>query len=180
MSPSSLQSPYIEKLLSNLQFQGYTNNCGPTTAATVCNALLNLDLRGPELAEQMNRIVWKGIVPKVRRIPNSATLPWGMVDIFHLQGLQSKWRLFARTSYLFEGLARGLILMPMIGSLKPFSAHVMTLVAWDREKGFGFANTAYEQRDIFWETDPRFRATWGTFKKSWMVTGHLLVMAKYG
>lgn len=180
MTAKLVRSPYTEKILSRLQFQGYTNNCGPTTTATVCNALLDLDIKGPELAEQMNQMVWRGILPLIRRIPNSATLPWGMVDIFLSHGLRARWRILTRPSALFEGLEQGNILMPVIGSLKPLSAHVMTMVAWEPGKGFGFANTAYDERDVFWETDPRFQKTWGTFQQSWKVTGRMLVEVEHG
>jgi hypothetical protein len=180
MAPSRVLSPHTDIILSSLQFQGFTNNCGPTTTAIVLNALCGLTLNGPELAEQMNKMVWRGVLPVVRRIPNSATLPWGMVDVFRSHGMKATWRIFTRTSHLFEGLARGKILMPVIGSIKPVSAHVMTLVAWDQKDGWGFANTAYDEHKIFWESDPRFMQTWGSFSKSWRVTAHLLVEAKHG
>ena len=177
---AAIQSPYTSKILSSLQWQGYTNNCGPTTTATILNALRGLDLKAPDLAESMNKMVWRGPLPVVRRIPNSATLPWGMVDVFRSNGMKAYWNILTLTSHLYEGLARGHILMPMIASSKPVSAHVMTLVAWDPEKGWGFANTAYDEKEIFWESDPRFKSAWGTFQGAWDLTAHLMVEAVYG
>jgi hypothetical protein len=160
MSPTPLQSPLAAKVLECLQFQGQRNDCGPFTTATIINALHGKGLDPIELAEKMNKPAWRGPLFVVRRVPNWATFPWGIVDVLREHGLNARWRLFTPASRLFEGLARGQVLMPIIGEWKPMWAHVMTLVAWDPERGWGFANTQYDHRQIDWHPDKRFRHQW--------------------
>jgi hypothetical protein len=86
-------------------------------------------------------------------------------------GLEAHWRIFTPQRRLFEGLARGDILMPMIGAWKPLWAHVMTLIAWDPARGWGFANTQYSHHNIYWVPDQ-------TFQREWRALGHLMVWAR--
>ena len=161
-------SPYAPALLSALQCQGNTNNCGPFTTATVLNGLHKKSLNGAVLADEMNRVRWDGVVPVVRRVPNSATFPWGMVDIFRRYNMDATWSLFTRVDDLIKLLEHGDILMPMIGQWRPPTGHVMTLIAWDDEVGFGFANTQYESKEIYWLKSEEFI-------KKWKNMGNLLV-----
>ena len=57
----------------------------------VVNALRNEDLDGFDLAEKMNKPRLRGIFPIIRRWPNSATFPWGMIDVFRDHGLKARW-----------------------------------------------------------------------------------------
>lgn len=170
MSSKPIYSPHTEKILNALQYQGMTNNCGPFTTATILNALRGLEILGDQLALEMNRPVWRGPLFVVRRVENWATFPWGMADVMREHGLTSSWRLFTNPETLKEYLEQGRVLMPMIGEWKPLWAHVMTLVAWDPDKGWGFADTRYTHHDLTWESDERFR-------RYWRATGRLLVMA---
>ena len=161
-------SPHAQKVLDALQWQGARNDCGPYTTATVLNALLGTQTQADDLAEEMNRPAWRGILLVVRRIPNWATFPWGMVDVFRRQGLKASWRFFASQEALKAGLAEGKILMPISGSWKEKWAHVMTLVAWDEDQGFGFANTQFNHHNIDWHAEE-------AYIKEWKASGHLLV-----
>lgn len=165
---SSLFSPHVAHLLGALQYQGQSNDCGPYTTATVINALLGLSLEAAELAQQMNRPVWRGPLFIVRRIPNWATFPWGMADVLRQYGLNACWRPFASVAYLLRGLQRGNVLMPVLGGWRPLWAHVMTLIAWSVERGWGFANTQFDHHDIHWLSDSLFR-------RQWRAMFHLLV-----
>lgn len=171
MTAAPIESPHTSVFLASLQFQGTSNDCGPYTTATVLNALRGLDIRAADLAQQMNKPIWRGPLLVIRRIPNWATFPWGMVDVFRSYGLQASWHPFTPVQYLFETLGRGRVLMPMIGAWKPLWAHVMTLVAWDPLQGWGFANTQVEDHKIYWLSDK-------TFKTQWQAMGHLLVEVK--
>jgi hypothetical protein len=166
-------SPLSDKLLRALQCQGQSNDCGAYTTATVLKALRGLELPGDELARKMEKPVRRGLLPVVRKIPNSATLPWGMVDVFREYGLPARWGFFSNPDYLKQQLDRGAILNPIIGSWKPLWAHVMTLVAVDPQQGWGFANTQYPHHDIHWLPDP-------TFTHQWKAMAHLLVEIKSG
>ena len=157
---SRLLSPRTGILLEKLQCQGQSNDCGAFTSATVLNALLGLNIIGDKLANEMETPVWRGLVYLVRKIPNSATLPWGMKDIFKIHGLKAHWHLFSSEDYLKQALTLDKILMPIIGSWKPISAHVMTLVAWDEEQGWGFANTQFQHHDIHWVDAQKFSKQW--------------------
>jgi hypothetical protein len=160
LPPSPIYSPHTSPLLASLQCQGQSNDCGPYTCATVINALLGLSLEAAELAQQMNRPRWRGAWFVVRRLPNWATFPWGIVDVLREHGLNASWRPFAKTAYLLEGLQQGYVLMPILGGWRPLWAHVMTLVAWDVEKGWGFANTQFAHHDIHWLSDVLFQGQW--------------------
>jgi hypothetical protein len=162
-------SPYADKILDALQYQGHRNDCGPFTTATVLNALRGLNLDALALSNEMDKPVWRGIVYVVRRVPNWATFPWGMVDVFRSYGLHARWRLFAGTKYLKESLPQGKVLMPIIGQWRPSAwAHVMSLVAWDDTLGWGFANTQHKHHNIEWRTNQEIL-------HRWKAMGHLLI-----
>ena len=166
---ATIFSPHQEKILNALQYQGQRNDCGPFTTATVINALRGLNLDAIQLSDEMDKPVWRGIVYVVRRIPDWATFPWGMVDVFRSYGLSARWRPFATTQYLKDTLPQGITLMPIIGEWRPSAwAHVMTLVAWDEALGWGFANTQYNHHHIDWHPNEQFL-------HQWKAMGHLLV-----
>lgn len=167
MSPA-IYSPQSSKILASLQYQEQRNDCGPFTTATVLNALRNLNISAINLADDMNRPVWRGPLFVVRRVPNWATFPWGIVDVLRSYGLQASWRLFTPKEYLRQSIGTGTILMPIIGSWKPLWAHVMTLVAWDEEMGWGFANTQYDHHNVDWHSDE-------SFTRQWKAMGRLLI-----
>jgi hypothetical protein len=161
-----IQSPFTPQLLENLQYQGTSNDCGPYTTATVINTFRKQNLIGDELAKQMNKPRLRGIVPIIRRVPNWATLPWGMVDVFRDYSFRSRWWFRAPVQYLKPALNAGKILMPIIGEWRPKPwAHVMTLVAWHPEKGWGFANTQYQDKKITWRSDQDFQEKWNNYAR---------------
>jgi hypothetical protein len=121
----------------------------------------------------MNRPVWRGPMYVVRRVPNWATFPWGIADVLAEYGLKAYWHFFASPKDLWTGLGRGDVLMPVIGAWKPLWAHVMSLVAWDPQRGWGFANTQYNHRDIHWLADE-------VFQRQWRAMARLLVRAPTG
>jgi hypothetical protein len=166
---SAIISPHKDKILSALQYQGQRNDCGPFTTATVINALLGLNIDAIQLSNEMDKPVWRGAVYVVRRVPDWATFPWGMVDVFRSYGLSARWRLFARISFIKKALPEGKVLMPIIGEWRPSAwAHVMTLVGWDKEQGWGFANTQHNHHKVDWKPDE-------VVSKQWKAMGHLLV-----
>lgn len=163
-----ITSPHATAVLRALQYQGSSNDCGPFTTATVLNALRGLGIQAAELAELMDRPVWRGPRFVIRRIPNWATFPWGMVDVFRSYGLTASWRIFAKPELLLDNLQRGRLMMPVVGSWRPLWAHVMTCVTWQPDKGYGFANTQYDHHDIFWLEE-------STFLQQWRAMGRILI-----
>ncbi len=164
-------SPHSSDILAALQFQGQSNDCGPYTTAIVLNAMLGLNIDAAQLARQMDRPVWRGPRFVIRRVPNWATFPWGIADVLREHGLEASWRFFTPTDRLYEGLEKGYILIPVIGSLKPLWSHVLTLVAWDPQQGWGVANTQFSHHNIHWVGDDYFKSRWN-------VMLHLLVEVK--
>jgi hypothetical protein len=171
MPAAQITSPHIDAILAALQHQGSSNDCGPYTTATVLNALLDLNLDGDQLAQQMDKPIWRGPRFVIRRVPNWATFPWGIVDVMQEFGIRSNWRVFESKNHLHLALSQGTILMPILGSLVPLWAHVMILVAWDHHKGWGFANTQFNHQNVYWVTD-------GYFTSHWNAMVHLLIEAK--
>jgi hypothetical protein len=163
-----IESQYARQILEKLQYQGSRNDCAPYTIATVVNALKGESLAGDQLGQEMNIIRWRGPLPIIRRIRNWATFPWGMVDVFRDHGLAAQWWLFVPREYLRPALANGHILMPVIADWRERWAHVMTLIAWDEAKGWGFANTQRNNNQIDWFAAERFY-------KLWQAAGRLLV-----
>lgn len=173
MTSKSIISPHKTDILNKLQYQGESNDCGPTTAATVVNALRNTNLDALELSKRMNKPGRIGCFPVIRRIPNWATFPWGMVDVFKEHGLEAAWGFNRSSKYLRERLERGVVLMPIIGSWKPLWAHVMVLLVCTAGHHWGFANTQYKQRQIYWVRDE-------IFQQQWRAVGRLLVEINWG
>jgi hypothetical protein len=155
-----LNSPYKAAILNALQYQGNRNDCGPFSTATVINALLGSNLNAIELAHEMDRPVWRGPNFIIRRVPNWATFPWGIVDIFRSYGLKASWKLFATIDELIQALPQGVVMLPIIGEWRPLWVHIITLVAWDPLQGWGFANTQDEHHLISWLSDETFRTRW--------------------
>jgi hypothetical protein len=155
-----LHSPHEATIINALQWQDATNNCAPYTIATIISAFSGSFIDGAWLATQMNKPAWRGIVPVIRRIPNWATFPWGMVDVLHEYGFQAHWRINSSTDYLRNSIQRGNVPIPVIVSWRPMWAHVMSLLAWDSAGRWGFANTQINDKNINWITDDYFMSHW--------------------
>ena len=168
VGPQAIISPHALSLLSSLQYQGRRNDCGPFTIATVLGALTGSAPDGVRIAEEMNRPTWRGLLPVIRRIPNSATFPWGMVDFFRRCGLPARWRFLRSSAYLRAALPGRKVLLPVVGGLLPPWAHIMSLVLYDSLGGWGFANTQRDDQRIHWMDDQ-------TFESQWRAMGRLLI-----
>ena len=168
MTTKIISSPHKNIILTKLEHQGGSNDCGPATAATVINSLRKTNLNSKALAQKMNKPRKVGILPIIRRIPDWMTFPWGMVDIFHEYGLYASWKINSSFDYLKESMVQGKIVMPIVGSWRPLWSHVMTLLVCSPGKHWGFANTQHELPEIFWVQDHIFR-------RQWRVMGNLLV-----
>jgi hypothetical protein len=171
MPSAALHSPHQSKLLESLYFQGMSNDCGPYTTATVLKAIRGLELNPAELARRMEKPVWRGPIFVVRRVPNWATFPWGIADVLREHGLNARWRFFTSPDEVFANLERGDIVMPVIGSWRPVWAHVMTLVVWEPQEGWGFANTQYNHQNVHWVPEE-------VFQRQWRAMGRLVIFAQ--
>jgi len=153
-------SPYLHPLLRAHQYQGNSNDCGPFSTAIVLNALLGLDLGGRELARRMNNPHWLLFIPIIRRIPDWATFPWGIVDMLRSFRLHAGWRLFSSPAQLLTGLFEGQIVMPIFGGWNPLWAHTTILAAYHNILGWGLINPANASGGLQWLSNDEFLPAW--------------------
>jgi len=153
------------------QYQAQSNDCAPHTIAIVVNALKGQELlKGDEVAKAMNKPRLRlGILPLIRRIPDWATFPWGVVDEFRQHGIKARWRMGANVGDLRRALDEDRIPMPIIGEIKISGtwAHIKPLVEIDPGQGYGFVDPA-----------STFAQTWqkpADFEQQWANFGHILV-----
>lgn len=167
---NALQSPHLPRLLTAHRHQGESNDCAPFTVSMVVGALLQRPVQGEALARRLNRPRWRGLLPVVRRIPNGATFPWGVVDALREEGLPARWYILATETLLRQTLARGGLPLPIFGAWWPrLWAHVAVLAAWDPVRGWGFVDPAHPRAEVVWRSADAFRRLWGAF-------GRLLVV----
>lgn len=117
-------------------------------------------IQGEEIASELNKPRWHFGIPILRRIPNWATFPWGLIDILKLRGVQVHWKIMESKQGLFSALNTDIIPIVIIGSIIPFWSHILILVASDDEKGWGFVDPAIPTREIHWFTDNYFLFHW--------------------
>jgi hypothetical protein len=55
-----------------------------------------------------------------------------------------------------------MVLMPIIGSWKPMWAHVMTLLVYSPDRGWGFGNTQFQHHNLHWVSEQAFEWQWDT------------------
>jgi hypothetical protein len=156
-------SPYLNLLQSEHQFQGNSNDCGPFCAAILLNAFKQLDVSGAELAKQMNRLVWNGVFPKIRRIPGWATFPWGIVDVLKEAEFESHWQMFKSISDIYPLITKPVITVVVIGEFHPLWSHYKILAAHESLKGWGFVNPAFPSGDLQWDTHSYFYTHWRNY-----------------
>jgi hypothetical protein len=161
-------SDHMSAILAAHQCQGRTNDCGPFAAAIVINALTGREVSGARLARRMDRPVWRGVRPIVRRLPRHATFPWGMVDVLRDHGLDASWRFGAAAGGLLRSVDAGAIVLPVVGSWRPRWAHYMVLLAYHRDRGWAFADPQHRNGALVWRTD-------AVFRRQWRAYGHTVV-----
>lgn len=159
-------------------WQRDTNDCGPHVVAMAINFWRGNDERdATAIAQEMNRprvgVDFPPLV--VRRIPNWATFPWGMVDMLRLHGIPARWRFLASEDHLFRALDQNRLVMPIYG--EPFRridgrwrgwSHVVHLIGWDAER----------QQYLFVDSSQRVAPTTmprDDFLRKWRNMGRLLV-----
>ncbi|GAB4475044.1 MAG: hypothetical protein Kow0088_11530 [Anaerolineales bacterium] len=153
-------SPFAEQIIQHILHQGNRNDCAPFTAATLIHTFTDQRIDPIALAHEMNRIVWRHGLPRIRRLPNWATFPWGVVDILQQYGLSARWQFLQSLPEMLNRLSTPIIYLPIILSWRPLWAHILTLVAYRAGRGFGFANTQLPYQKIDWIAEDRFLKLW--------------------
>ena len=162
------------------QYQGDTNDCGPTSVAIAVNALSGeFQLEGPVVAQEMSRLgfEWKPL-PRVvlPRIPNWATFPWGIVYYLRKRGFQARWRPFGTLERLERNLRSDLMTMVMVG--EPWRWEGLSYAGWAHVKllfgrlpgrGFLFVDPGFQRstksdrlefHGLFWQPEDEFLQLW--------------------
>ncbi len=163
------------------QYQGETNDCGPTCAAIAANALLGeVRFQGAEVAREMNRPAFEARpLPHVvvRRVPNWATFPWGITHYLGQHGIPARWRLLNPVETLGRNLREDRISIVMLG--QPLRrrgwryagwSHAKILFGHTPERGLLFVDPRYRRQPeadnpwarwgLFWQKEREFLRLW--------------------
>jgi hypothetical protein len=158
-----IESLFRNSLAQLHQFQDTSNDCGPYCTAMVINFLKVVSLSGEELGRKMDKMVWRRGVPIIRRVPNWATFPWGIVDRLKEDNISARWRIFQSEEKLLERLPNQVILIVIIGELCPMWTHYKILVARDEDLGWGFLDPSNKNGNTYWDTHTYFKSCWNNF-----------------
>ncbi|MEA3309329.1 MAG: C39 family peptidase [Chloroflexota bacterium] len=154
------------------QHQGTTNNCGPTSLAIAANAIRGqTQLQGPIVAQELSTPKFRvRPIPHlvIRRIPNWATFPWGIVDYLHQQGLTAHWAVGGTEERLQHNLATEQITIVLIGELWSWRrwhytgwAHFKVLYGFTTGRGYLFVDPARgDKHGLSWQTTAEFLQQW--------------------
>jgi hypothetical protein len=161
------------------QFQGNTNNCGPTSTAIAANAYLNKRLySGEMIAQELNN--WWKYFPKLLfpRINNWATFPWGIVQYLKKLNISARWGIHGNLERLKRNILAERITIVIAGN--PFVwkdgkyygwGHTKVLFGYSPGKKFYFVDPGYElqisnsleSQGIFCQTEEEFLSQWKNF-----------------
>ena len=153
------QSPFLKNLSQNHQFQGQTNNCGPFCTAMVINTIHDSQLTGQQVAEKLNDPRQKPWYQPLRRIPDSATFPWGITAYLADHGINAQWRMFVPIIQLADYLNQGKLIIILTASIPHFSAHYRILVSIETQM-LGFVDPAWSDGEIQYQPKEKFLTGW--------------------
>ena len=160
-------SKHTSTLTEKHQFQGYTNNCGPFCTAIAISYLTSNPVGGDQIAQEMNVIQWFKFPLSIKRIPNSATFPWGIVEMLKKHGVKSRWHIFSNLSRVAQDISDGNLIIVLTALYRPLSAHYRLLTGVD-EKEISFIDPAYNQKSISCESKE-------AFLKKWRAAGNIFI-----
>jgi len=166
------------------QYQGSTNDCGPTSLAIAANALLGEErFQGPRVSQDMNGLVFE-LRPfphfVVQRIPNWATFPWGIAHYLRKHGIAARWLPLGREGRLHHNLLANQITLVIVGEPLRWEkgryagwGHVKVLFGYTPGRGFLFVDPAYQRRPddpdpyrrygLAWQEEKEFLRQWRNF-----------------
>ncbi len=163
-------SPLTARVQAVHVCQGSSNDCGPYSAAMVINAFTPNPVDPAALAREMDRVAWRGLLPVIRRVPQWATMPWGVADILRRNGVPAAWKPLCTESELIALLESGRVPIVIIGAWRPMWGHVMVLLAWDPDQGWGFADPAWPDSTLHWFEPAHFHRLWRTYGRVVIMT----------
>jgi len=152
-------SPYTQALIIDHQYQAQSNNCGPFCAAMTINTIKGTHIDGNDLASSMNRPRLNIVFPVIRRIPDYATFPWGIVDALGEYSVKSTWKFFQTFSDLSSLLPQLNLLIILTATNNPLNGHYRILVSMEDDQ-IGFIDPGYPAKDIQYQPRPAFLLEW--------------------
>ena len=174
---SSIDTHYKNPIYKYHQFQGKTNNCGPTSLAISMNAFTHEStFNGEYIANELDH--WLKHFPKLilPRISNWATFPWGLVQYLRYQKIPGKWSLFGSSEKLIANINSEVITMVIIGEPlrwrnEKYDGWSHIKVLYGNSPGyFFFVDPAYQQNDgsnnelsdsgIYRQSEEEFQKLW--------------------
>jgi hypothetical protein len=158
--PAALVSPHAEDIIRHHAYQGATNDCGPYCVAMIVNAVSPFDVVAAQLARELDRPTWRGLHPVVRRVPHSATFPWGVVEALTANGLRAAWRMGATAARLRSALAANRLPMVVLGGWRPLWGHWVIVLGWDPERGWALADPGRPEMALRWYPEAKFARQW--------------------
>jgi hypothetical protein len=161
--------------------QGSSNDCGPHVVAMAVNFWRGAEALDPRaVAQAMNRPrLGLGLVPLVvRRIPNYATMPWGIADMLRLNGIPARWQFRASEDHIHRALLNNRLVMPIYGEpLKRRDgkwqgwSHVAIVCGWDAEtQAYLFVDSS-QSRAPTSRSREDFLRLWGNLGRLLIETG---------
>lgn len=173
------------------QFQGPTNDCGPTSLVIAVNALAGVgELEGAVMAREMNRfrLAWRAF-PYIglSRIPGWATFPWGIVHQLRERGVRGRWGPFGTVDRLLRNLSEDRITIVAVG--EPFRwekgryrgwAHLKVVYGYGAGRGFLFVDPAMrptgspdamEYHGLSWQGESEFLRQWANVLRVYIEVG---------
>ncbi|MGC9394367.1 MAG: hypothetical protein ACP5J4_05885 [Anaerolineae bacterium] len=150
------------------------NDCGPYCVAMVTNTLYGAPFVNAEaLSEELNS---RGFP---ERIPDWATLPWGVVASLRRLGLRARWRPGTSLRRLFNNLRQDRMTIVLIGEPLHFEgrtwrgwSHYKILDAWDPDRELGFVDPATSgATGMTWQALDEFHRQWAWMGKQTIEVG---------
>lgn len=172
------QYHYTTELFLWHQYQGdNTNDCAAFSIAIVANAMLNRpQFEGFQVAREMERVTLvTSPLPHLalHKIPNWASLPWGISGYLQRKGIPAKLRWFASTDDLLRNIQEERFSIVIIGDLLKGWGHAKVLYGYEPtgpqpERGFYFVDPGYPKEysrprhplGVFWQDENEFKQQW--------------------
>jgi hypothetical protein len=167
-----------EPVFAYHQYQGQTNDCGPTCLAIAANAARDENLfHGPDLAQQLNKIAFRWTPfprPVVRRVPGWATFPWGMVDYLREESITARWSVLNPPEKLLNILLEDRLAVVVLGQPLRWKkwqylgwSHYKILYGYTPGRGYVFVDPGrrkmgdtWGQHGLFWQAEEDFLPLW--------------------
>ncbi len=170
------------------QYQGKTNNCGPTSLAISMNAFIQEEkFNGEIISNELDH--WTKHFPRlfIPRISNWATFPWGLVQYLRSQKFPGRWSLSGNSEKLIENINGEIITMVIVGEPLRWKnrkydgwAHIKVLFGYS--PGYFFfidpahnknAGSSHDLQDdgIYRQNEDEFKKLWKNMLKIYIELG---------